>query len=251
MSNGWHLCNIHMIQSFYLCQNTTVSMMEYFLGNHKCTDIHYKEPITAILLTHWSRVTHICVSKLTSIGSDNGLSPVRRQAIIWTNAGILLIRTLGTNFSEILCEIHTFSFKKMHFKMSSEKWRPFCLGLNVLTHHGLVMPHGASWVIIGLGHHGSSPVPHQVISWTNFDLLPWWHKSRLTMTQVMACCLIAPSHYLNQCWPIISKVQWHSSGCNAILQEIPQPPVTEISLKITYLKFCSNLPGSNELTKAS
>ena len=45
---------------------------------------------------------HICVSKQTIIGSDNGLSPGRRQAIIWTNAGILLIGTLGTNFSEIL-----------------------------------------------------------------------------------------------------------------------------------------------------
>ena len=44
-------------------------------------------------LTHWGRVTHICVSELTTIGSDNGLSPGRRQAIIWTNAGIMLIRT--------------------------------------------------------------------------------------------------------------------------------------------------------------
>ena len=43
-------------------------------------------------LTHWGRVTHICVSKLTIIGSDNGLSPGRRQAIIWTYAGILLIK---------------------------------------------------------------------------------------------------------------------------------------------------------------
>ena len=56
-----------------------------------------------------------------SIGSDNGLSPGRRQAIIWTNAGILLIQTLRTNFSEILSEIHTFLFKKMHLKMSSAK----------------------------------------------------------------------------------------------------------------------------------
>ena len=52
-------------------------------------------------LTHWSRVTQICVDNITIIGSDNGLSPGRRQAIIWTNAGILLIRPLGTNFSEI------------------------------------------------------------------------------------------------------------------------------------------------------
>ena len=84
-------------------------------------------------LTHWGRATHICVGKLTIIGSDNGLSPERRQAIIWTNAGILLIGPLGTNFNEILISIQTFSFKKMHLKVSSAKWRPCCLGLNVLT----------------------------------------------------------------------------------------------------------------------
>ena len=84
-------------------------------------------------LTHWGRVTHICVTKLTIIGSDNGLSPDRRQAIIWTNAGILLIGPLGTKFSEILIDIWIFSFKKMHLKMSSGKWRPSCLGLNVLS----------------------------------------------------------------------------------------------------------------------
>ena len=85
------------------------------------------------VLTHWGRVTHICVGNLTIIGSDNGLSPGRRQAIIWTNAGILLIGPLGTNFSEILVGIHQLSFTKMHLKMSSAKWRRFSLGLNVLT----------------------------------------------------------------------------------------------------------------------
>ena len=76
--------------------------------------------------THWGRVTHICVSKLAIIGSDNGSSPGRRQASIWTNDGILLIRTLGTKYSEILSEIRAFSFKKMDLKMSPAKWRPFC-----------------------------------------------------------------------------------------------------------------------------
>ena len=42
-------------------------------------------------LVHWGWVTHICVSKLITIGSDNGLLPGRHQAIIWTNAWILLI----------------------------------------------------------------------------------------------------------------------------------------------------------------
>ena len=63
---------------------------------------------------------HICIDNVTIIGSDNGLVPSQRQAIIWTNAGIVLIAPLGTNFSEILIEIFTFSFKKIHLKMSSE-----------------------------------------------------------------------------------------------------------------------------------
>ena len=85
-------------------------------------------------LTHWDRETLILVSKLTIIGSDNGLSPGRRQAIIRTNAGIVLIRPLGANFSEILIEILIFSFKKMRLNVSSAKRRPFCLGLNVLKY---------------------------------------------------------------------------------------------------------------------
>ena len=75
---------------------------------------------------------HLCVSNLTIIASDNGSAPGRHQAIIWINAGILLIGPLGTNFSEILIEIITFSLKKMCLKVLSAKWRPFCLGLNVL-----------------------------------------------------------------------------------------------------------------------
>ena len=87
------------------------------------------------IVTHWGGVMHICVSRITNIGSDNGLSPGRRQAIFWINAEILLIEPFGTNFSEIFMAIHTFSFKKMHLNMSSGKWRTFCLGLNVLCCH--------------------------------------------------------------------------------------------------------------------
>ena len=105
-----------------------------------------------IALTHWGRVTHIhvCVGKLTIIGWDNGLSPGRRQAIIWTNAGILLIRPLGTNFSEILIGIQTFSFKKMYLKMSSAIWRPFCLGLNVLIILVALVNFGPTVVVVNL-----------------------------------------------------------------------------------------------------
>ena len=113
-------------------------------------------------LTHWGRVAHICVGSLTIIGSDNGLSPGRGQAIIWTNAGILLIGPWGTNFSETLIGIQTFSFKKMHLKMSSAKWRPVCLGLNLLN-----------LVIYAIKRHKSWPALFQMMACCLFGVKPF------------------------------------------------------------------------------
>ena len=95
-------------------ENVSISRRHHMQSPKRC-------PFCSVfnVLTHWGRVTHICVGKLTIIGSDNDLSPGRRQAIIWTNAGILFIEPLGTNVSEIFIGIKIFSFKKMHLKMSS------------------------------------------------------------------------------------------------------------------------------------
>ena len=103
-----------------------------FMGFNNHHGMYLRTPCGHFNLTLWGWVTHICVSELTNIGSDNGLSPDRHQANIWTNAGILLIGPLGTNLSEILIEIWTFPSKKMYLKVSSAKQRPFFLGLNVL-----------------------------------------------------------------------------------------------------------------------
>ena len=89
-------------------------------------------------LTHWGRVTHICVSKLTIIGSDNGLRLTGAKPLYKPMLDYLLIGPSGTNFSEILIGILTFSFKKMCLKVSSAERRPFCVGLNVLMLHPLI-----------------------------------------------------------------------------------------------------------------
>ena len=73
----------------------------------------------------------------------------------------------------------------------------------------------------------------------------WWHRSGSALAQVMACCLRAPSHYLDQCSLIISKVQRHSSEGN--FAKNLQPSTTKISLKITLVEFLWNLLGDNEL----
>ena len=135
-------CNIDVLNEtfcslFYVIFFISLPRLKSLKGKHLFSKLKktwgFFFPFYLGLLTHWGRVTHICVIKLTISGSDNGLSPDRRQAIIWTNAGILLIGPLGTNLSEILIEIYTFSLKKMHLKISSAKWRPFWLGLNVLN----------------------------------------------------------------------------------------------------------------------
>ena len=118
--NGRHIQSIKYQWNLYGLIKTEV-LQWFFYTN-----------LWALVLTQWGRVKQICVSEIIIIGSDNGLLPGQRQAIIWTNAGILLIGPLGINFSEILIEINTFSFNKMHLKISSAKWRLFLLGLNVL-----------------------------------------------------------------------------------------------------------------------
>ena len=143
--------------------------------------------ISQMLLTHWGRVTHICVSKLTIIGSDNGLLPGWQPAIIWPNAGMFLIGPLRTNFSEILIEIPTFLVKKMHLKMSSGKRRPFCLGFNVLMIYA---------------------TPAMAVNW-----LSWKHDNDLIiihhMTWIFLHCFFFSSgelqhrHSITHCWKVV------------------------------------------------
>ena len=75
----------------------------------------------------------------------------------------------------------------------------------------------------------------------------WRQRSGSTLAQVMDCCLTAPSHYLNQCWLIISEVQRHSLG------QFHKRCLNHQSLKSVWklrLKFQSNFPGANELNTA-
>ena len=142
-------------------------------------------------------MTHICVGNLTIIGSDNGLSPGRRQALTWTNAGILLIRTLGTNFSEILGEIHSFSFSKMHLKMSSAKWRLFVLGLNELMQNLSYLPQFHRWVV-------SRPAVSRTsqVAWCQWD--PTMTTTGASHLHEANCVLTADTGPLQPRWSALS-----------------------------------------------
>ena len=86
-------------------------------------------------------------SRPSFISSVNDLAPARRQAIMGTSAGILSFEPLGTNFSEILIDFHTFSFRKMQLKvvskMASILSRPQCVkkhknifAFSIISKHG-------------------------------------------------------------------------------------------------------------------
>ena len=89
------------------------------------------------------------------------------------------------------------------------------LGLNELT----------CWILAYLNENLDNFQVDFKYGWLRY----WWHQA-VTWTSV---------------WPIISEVQWHS--LKVISQEIPQSSITTVCLKITHLKFDSNLPGANEL----
>ena len=105
------------------------------------------------------------------ISSGSGLWPVLCQAMTWTSTELLSVGPIETNFIEIAIKIQTFSFQENAFENVVCK-----ISIILLTHCGLVLPYGDKW-------YGS------------------------TLAQVMACCLMAPSHYLNQCWLTISEVR--------------------------------------------
>ena len=108
-------CHLMISVTPWLQKKCVKSSMKGIMGGHG---------EVTVTLAHWGWET--------IIGSDNGLSPGRSQAIIWTNTGLLWIGPLGTYFNEIRIKIQQFSLKKIHLKMSSGKCRPSCLGLNVL-----------------------------------------------------------------------------------------------------------------------
>ena len=109
--------------------------------------------ITSHQLTHWGPNT-ICASITYAInGSDNGLSSVQHQIIIWTNAWILLIGCLGKHFSDTFIQIEAFSFKKMYLKVQSAILsQPQCVIEDVCKHFSMLCGDGyvssvACWLL--------------------------------------------------------------------------------------------------------
>ena len=153
-----------------------------------------------------------------SIGSDNGLSPIHYLNQYWVIVNWTLMnkfqwsfqiktkKTLFISSENIVCEMAAPSCPVgddlMHFQYLSSNtfWKLWCIPLNPGIGHGFII------LCVKLLNCAinllNSLWPSDIIC---------RHRTGSTLDQVMACCLAAPSHCLNQCWLIISKVLWHSS----------------------------------------
>ena len=138
ISNSSHcIMDLHSIDPH--C-NRAHNMMSIYVDKSETEVRIVTQPIThypQFKLTHWDRVTHICISKLTIIGSDNGLLPGQRQAIIWTNARILLIGLT----SLLLQNDYTWSWQQSLCKYTKNgNWGhiPWHFRLDYSARHGLL-----------------------------------------------------------------------------------------------------------------
>ena len=147
----------------------------------------YSLKIHLCSLTHWGWVMHICISKPTIIGSDNGLSPFRCQAITWTNDDLLSIGLWGTKFKEIFIKIKPFSLKNCISKCHLPKLRPSCRGLiwvdspRKKNHLWPQWFDNVVWLILMTVHSIKYPLSHPSIltvqEGTETSWWCWWLES--------------------------------------------------------------------------
>ena len=147
-----------------------------------------------------------------SIGSDNGLLPIWRQAIIWTNAALLSIGPSWTTFNEIWNKIRNLSLK-MHLKMSSVKWRPFCSGGDELTANVI---HAANTVLY---ERASVKVESLVHPWTWYD---YCFKYLITFMQISQRLVSITWQFHQAMGLLMDSVTslWHIAGNPLITCEI-------------------------------
>ena len=189
-------------------------------------------------------MTHICVGKLTIIGSDNGLSPARRQAIIWTNAGILLIGPLGTNFNELLNRIQTFSFTKNALEnviceMASISSRPQCVKNDAkkiaeLTHWGLITyicvsdPGTSSFQVMTCHLFSAKPLPEPML----INTLRQRQDGRHFPDDILICIFL-------------NENEWHSIKIS--LKFVPKVPINNIPVLVQIMAW--RRPGDKPLSE--
>ena len=159
-------------------------------------------------LTHWGRVMHICVGNLTIIDSDNGWWPGRHHAIVWPNCDILSIEPIGANFSEMLLEFHTFSFKKMN---AFDK---------IITEMAAILLQCVNNKIVDWTHRNKPEWNVTRISYISFKKMhltrssPKWRPFCFNVLIIKTIAAIVIQLYLSKCMASMAQLQqWLHNDC--------------------------------------
>ena len=180
---------------------------------------------------HTEALRHVSVNQIIIIGSCYVM--VWCLVITGTNDDWLSVRPLSTEFNkiwikilqtfpfkmenEILSAIHTSSFKKMHLKISSAKWRPFFLGLNVLIGRLVYQ----SW--FSALYNGASSIWCQANSWTNVNWIVGnnvvkleskynnFHSRKFMWNVVCKISTISSGLLVLTCWLLV--MPWYQGSC--------------------------------------
>ena len=149
-------------------------------------------------------MTHFCVTNLTTNGSDHGL-------LSWTKplSNPMLKYCLGTNFGEIVIQIQTFSFKKMHLKVSSTKWGLFCVCYHFIhkIHYLLYTTHTVSFCFVCFCY---------TIFMYSRDSITLGHQVCFTDTELFACLPWSKLEGFGYNWLIRNLIQKRQESCDEL-----------------------------------
>ena len=124
---------ISVMRNTYPCEDVIINLFPTMRWEQRCWHLSVCRFMYIVSKICFISIAYASVNMVTN-GSGNGLSPIRRQAITWTNAALSSIGLLGTSFNEIWIWFLSTPCKKIRWNCCLPKWRPFCLRLNVLRH---------------------------------------------------------------------------------------------------------------------
>ena len=155
-----------------------------------------------------NEVPNLSITNCVIFGSDNGLFPVRCQAIISTNDDFVTLRPLETNFNEISRKIQQFSFKIMNLNISSAKWEPIYLDRNVYKVVPLLTGHDGAWTWEATVLISTFVVGFLVYSWFRMPLC--WSQD---IIQNGLCYLTPPWVLMSPTWLFVRDLSSGNMSC--------------------------------------
>ena len=147
--------------------------------------------------------------KYSSIDSDNGLAPTGHYLNQWWLVYWRIYASLSLNEKTYTAQCcYQSIFRKIFTSCQGNASGHWCLlWVQTLINISCLWIYIFTCIYIHISSHDTNlvlPRLHKATVNSLWSRDAIWHlRTGSTLDQVMACCLTAPNHYLNQCWLII------------------------------------------------